>query len=290
MSKKRKGLGSLGVDVLLSAVSKPAEEGQPIATDPGLRHVPVDKIRRGRYQPRRQIRPEALEELAASIRVQGVVQPVVLRPVGDGYELVAGERRWRAAQLAGLGEIPAVVRELPDQAVAAISLIENIQREDLSPLEEAAALRRLIDEFGLTHQAVAEAVGRSRAAVTNLLRLLDLSADAARLLEEGLLEMGHARALLALPPERQGEAARRVVERGMSVRQTERYVRLLLEPGSRQETTGASRDLHVEELERRLGEQLGARVQLRHARSGKGRLVIHYNSLDELEGVLAHIR
>ena len=290
MSKKRKGLGSLGVDVLLSAVSKPAEEGQPMAPDPGLRHVPVDKIRRGRYQPRRQIHPEALEELAASIRVQGVVQPVVLRPLGDGYELGAGERRWRAAQLAGLGEIPALVRELPDQAVAAISLIENIQREDLSPLEEAAALRRLIDEFGLTHQAVAEAVGRSRAAVTNLLRLLDLSADAARLLEEGLLEMGHARALLALPPERQGEAARRVVERGMSVRQTERYVRLLLEPGSQQETTGVARDLHVEELERRLAEQLGAKVQLRHARSGKGRLVIHYNSLDELEGVLAHIR
>jgi ParB family chromosome partitioning protein len=290
MSKKRKGLGSLGVDVLLSAVGKPEEAGSAVAAPESLVQVPVEKIRRGRFQPRRHIRSEALEELAASIRAQGVVQPVVLRAVGETYELVAGERRWRAAQLAGLTEIPAVVRELPDQAVAAVALIENIQREDLNPLEEAAALRRLIDEFGLTHQEVADAVGRSRAAVSNLLRLLELAPEAARLLEEGRIEMGHARALLALPRDAQGRAAAHVAERGLSVRQTEHYVRGLLEPAPAAGGDGGDPDPHVADLERRLAERLGARVQLRHGRGGRGRLVIHYNSLDELEGVLSHIR
>lgn len=291
MSKKRKGLGSLGVDVLLSAVGRPDEDGATApAVAESLVQIPVEKIRRGRYQPRRHIRPEALEELAASIRAQGVVQPVVLRAVGEEYELVAGERRWRAAQLAGLTEIPAVVRELPDQAVAAVALIENIQREELNPLEEAAALRRLIDEFGLTHQEVADAVGRSRAAVSNLLRLLELAPAAARLLEEGRLEMGHARALLALPAEMQGKAARRVAEGGFSVRETERYVRSLLQPDRSRPGGPAPPDPHVAALERQLAERLGARVQVRHGRGGKGQLVIHYNSLDELEGVLSHLR
>jgi len=293
VSKKRKGLGSLGVDVLLSAVGKPDEAAISDGAVESLVHVPVEKIRRGRYQPRRNLRPEALEELAASIRAQGVVQPVVLRAVGEAYELVAGERRWRAAQLAGLTEIPAVIRELPDQAVAAVALIENIQREDLNPLEEASALRRLIDEFGLTHQQVADAVGRSRAAVSNLLRLLELAPEAARLLEEGRLEMGHARALLALPREAQGPAASHVAERGLSVRETERHVRRLLAGKAHRRHTddgAAPSDPHVADLERRLAERLGARVQLRHGRQGRGRLVIHYNSLDELEGVLSHIR
>ncbi len=289
MSKKRKGLGSLGVDVLLSAVSRPGDEDAAFGAPATLQQVPVEKIRRGPYQPRRQIRPEALEELAASIRAQGVVQPVVVRSIGEDYELVAGERRWRAAQLAGLTEIPAVVRDLPDQAAAAIALIENIQREDLNPLEEAAALRRLIDEFGLTHQAVAEAVGRSRAAVSNLLRLLELAPAAARLLEDGVLEMGHGRALLGLPADRQAPAAQYVAQRGLSVRETERYVRGLLEPAPAGGAAAAD-DPHIADLERRLAEQLGARVQLRHGQGGKGRLVIHYSSLDELEGVLAHIR
>jgi ParB family chromosome partitioning protein len=287
MNTKRRGLGSLGVDVLLSAASAPAPEGGE------LRQLPIDSIRRGRFQPRIRMRPEALQELADSIRVQGLVQPVVVRPVSEGgsdvYELIAGERRWRAAQMAGLDVLPALIKPIPDQAAAAMSLIENIQREDLNPLEEANAFHRLIAEFDLTHQQVAEAVGRSRAAVTNYLRLLELTEPVRQSLDEGRLEMGHARALLALKGDEQIQAARYVVLRALSVRGTERYVKDLL-AGRFRRAPVVRPDANVSELERSLGDTLGARVQIHHDRKGRGRLVIHYTSLDELDGIIAHIR
>ncbi|MGH8502995.1 MAG: ParB/RepB/Spo0J family partition protein [Gammaproteobacteria bacterium] len=286
MNAKRRGLGSLGVDVLLSAVSKPA--GRDDATGGELRHLPVESIRRGKYQPRASLRPEALEELADSIKVQGLVQPVVVRAVGDGYELIAGERRWRAAQMAGLDAIPALVKAIPDQAAAAMSLIENIQREDLKPLEEAQSFNRLIEEFDLTHQQVADAVGRSRAAVTNYLRLLELSAPVRRLLDEGRLEMGHARALLSLKGDQQLQAARHIVAKGLSVRETERYVQQRTAQTTRAARATPSPD--VQHLENDLSERLGARVHVQCNRAGKGRLVIQYNSLDELDGIIAHIK
>ncbi len=285
---KRRGLGSLGVDVLLSVASSPADSS--IAGE--LRQLPVDRIRRGKYQPRIRIHPETLQELAESIRTQGLVQPVVVRPVGespgDQYELIAGERRWRAAQMAGLDAIPALIKPIPDQAAAAMSLIENIQREDLNPLEQANAFHRLIEEFNLTHQQVAESVGRSRAAVTNYLRLLELTNPVMQLLDEGKLEMGHGRALLSLRGDQQIRAAHHVAARILSVRETERYVKALLENQSR--PLPAPRDPDVSHLERSLGDTLGARVEIRHGRKGKGRLVIHYTSLDELDGILAHIK
>ncbi|MGD8643794.1 MAG: ParB/RepB/Spo0J family partition protein, partial [Chromatiales bacterium] len=222
MARKKPGLGR-GLDVLLSGAAGARND----RSEEDLRQLPVEEIRRGRYQPRGEIKPEALQELADSIRAQGLVQPVVVRPVEGGFELIAGERRWRAAQLAGMHRIPAVIREIPDQAAAAMSLIENIQREDLNPLEEAQALQRLIAEFGLTHQQTADSVGRSRTAVTNLLRLLELSEEVKTLLADGALEMGHARALLALNGARQAQAARHVAQRGLSVRETERYVQSL---------------------------------------------------------------
>lgn len=242
------------------------------------------------------MRPESLDELADSIKAQGVVQPVVVRTLsaesgGARYEIIAGERRWRAAQLAGLQEIPAVIREVTDQAAVAMSLIENIQRENLNPLEEARALERLIDEFEMTHQKAAEAVGRSRAAVTNLLRLLDLSDDVKALVEARDLEMGHARALLGLTDAaKQIEAARRVVARGLSVRETERLVKRLAAPDSGKGGRKPQRDPDILRLETDLGERLGATVKLDHKAGGKGRLTIRYNSLEELEGILGHIR
>jgi ParB family chromosome partitioning protein len=235
--------------------------------------------------------PEALEELANSIRAQGVVQPIVVRPIGGGrYEIIAGERRWRATQLAGLHEIPAVVRDVPDQAAMAMALIENIQREELNPMEEAQALYRLIEEFGLTHQQTADAVGRSRASVSNLLRLLGLNEDIKRMLGNGDLEMGHARALLALSGEQQSEVARSVVGKGLSVRETERLVKRTLEgpqPGAAKEKRP---DPDIHRLEQDLGERIGARVAIQHGAKGKGKLVITYNSLDELDGILEHIK
>jgi ParB family transcriptional regulator, chromosome partitioning protein len=280
---RKSGLGTRGLDELLTAQRKAHEE--PRAEE--LRRVPVEQISRGRYQPRLNIRSDELQELADSIRAQGVIQPVVLRRVdGGGYELIAGERRWRAAQLAGLHEVPAVVREIPDQAAAAMSLIENIQREDLNPLEEAGALARLIDEFGLTHQQVADAVGRSRAAVSNLLRLRDLSETPKQLLEQGDLEMGHARALLSLAAEDQATLARRVVSEGLNVRQTERLIKNWDKP--RPAPAPVSPDIRRVETE--LSERLGARVKLEAKPKGNGRLVIQYNSLDELDGILEHIK
>ncbi|MCG6867736.1 MAG: ParB/RepB/Spo0J family partition protein [Gammaproteobacteria bacterium] len=296
MTKKRRGLGNLGIDVLLSSVgdhaagnlpqSPPSSPKGPAAE--GIRSLGIDTVQRGRFQPRHHFGNEALEELAASIRAQGLLQPVVVREIPGGYELVAGERRWRAARIAGLDEIPAIVRSVPDQAAAAIALIENIQREDLNPLEEAGALKRLIDEFGLTHQEAADSVGRSRAAVSNILRLLELEHEARDLLDQGRIEMGHARALLALPAGRQAEAARRVAERGLSVRETEAWVKKLLDT-SESEPRSHSRDPDVVRLENTLGDRLGARVDIRYNTRGKGSLVIHYNSLDELDGLLAHI-
>jgi ParB family chromosome partitioning protein len=252
----------------------------------------VDVIQRGRYQPRREIHPESLQELADSIRAQGVVQPIVVRPLAANgrYELIAGERRWRASQLAGLSEIPVIVRDVPDQAAMSIALIENIQREDLNPLEEAIALSRLVNEFKMTHQQVAEAVGRSRAAVTNLLRLLDLKDEVKRLLETGQIEMGHARALLALDGPLQVKAAQQIVSRGLSVREAEQLVRRLLESQKSEPRPARHTDPNITRLESDLSERLGAGVSIQHDAKGKGTLVIRYNSLDELDGILGHIK
>jgi len=252
--------------------------------------LPVDVIQRGEYQPRVDMHQESLQDLADSIAVQGVVQPIVVRTIGENrYEIVAGERRWRAAQMAGLHEIPAVVREVDDRSAIAIALIENIQRENLNPLEEARALARLIDEFELTHEQAAAAVGRSRAAVSNLLRLLDLDDGVKVLLERGELEMGHARALLALAGARQVEAARQVVARGLSVRATEGLVRQLQQKPASRTTHARPKDPNVQRLEADLSDKLGASVALRQGKGGKGKLEISYNSLDELDGILEHI-
>ncbi|HWL63320.1 MAG TPA: ParB/RepB/Spo0J family partition protein [Steroidobacteraceae bacterium] len=269
-----------------------------------MQHLPVDQLVRGKYQPRVDMRQEALEELAISIRNQGVIQPIVVRPLasaGPGsaqYEIIAGERRWRAAQIAGLKRIPAVIRRVPDEAAIAMALIENIQRENLNPLEEARALERLIAEFGVTHEQAAEAVGRSRAAVSNLLRLLELAPEVADMVEKRRLDMGHARALLGIAVRRQQvEAAQKVVEQGLSVRQTEALVRELLTPPTAApgapvaaSQRNSPTDPDVRALEQDLTERLGAKVLIQQGSGGKGRLVIAYNSLDELDGVLAHIR
>ena len=263
-----------------------------------LANLPLDLLQRGRYQPRMDMRTETLAELADSIKAQGVVQPIVVRPVdtpGDGasqrYEIIAGERRWRAAQMAGLSQIPAVIRHIPDEAAIAMALIENIQRENLNPLEEARALERLISEFGLTHQQAAEAVGRSRAGVSNLLRLLELAPEVCELLEQRQLEMGHARALLALEQRRrQIEVASLVAKKGLSVRETEALVRRLQAPAAQRSEGGTAGDPNVHKLEQDLAEKLGARVAIQHGSGGKGRLVVSYNSLDELDGILAHIQ
>ncbi len=293
MAVKKPGLGR-GLDALLGgAKQKSGGEGASASetpdTDGELRTLPVDVIQRGKYQPRIDMHPESLEDLADSIRAQGVVQPIVVRSIAAGkFEIIAGERRWRAAQMAGLHSIPAVVRQVPDQAAIAMALIENIQREELNPVEEANALQRLIDEFALTHQQAAEAVGRSRAAVSNLLRLLSLAVEVKTLLEKGELEMGHARALLALEGSQQVKAAREVVSRGLSVRETEQLVRRMQQPPAPKPV--ATEDPDVRRLQDELAEKLGAKVQFQHGGKGKGRLVIHYNSLDELDGILAHIK
>lgn len=306
MSTKRKGLGK-GLDALLSAglgVTSPAPTmplvpGQKETAetnahleykDGKLAHLPVELIQRGKYQPRRDMHPEALEELAESIKVQGVMQPIVVRPIGEGrYELIAGERRWRATQLAGLDKIPAVIRDVPDEAAIAMSLIENIQRENLNPIEEAMALKRLQDEFELTHQEVATAVGKSRTTITNLLRLIALTDDVKVLLERGDLEMGHARCLLTLEPGVQREIGRQIVAKGLSVRQTEALVRAFQE-GKNKSKPVILPSADIRRLEEQLSEKLGAGVEIQHGAKGKGKLVINYNSLDELDGILNHIQ
>ncbi|MDH4042035.1 MAG: ParB/RepB/Spo0J family partition protein [Gammaproteobacteria bacterium] len=296
MSVKKRGLGR-GLDALLGAAgTRPAAPGSGQNSglavpeeDSILRQLPVDLIQRGKYQPRRDIDPESLQELADSIKAQGVMQPIVVRPISDRrFEIIAGERRWRATQLAGLDTIPALVRDVPDNAAIAMSLIENIQREDLNPIEEAAALMRLQQEFELTQQEVANAVGKSRSTVANLLRLMSLQEDVRRLVEHGDLEMGHARALLGLEGARQSQAARSVVGRGLSVRQTEALVRHLLEP--REKPLPGAIDPNIRHLQDDLSRRLGARVEIKHGAGGKGKLVLAYNSLDELDGILSHIK
>ena len=258
--------------------------------DGDLRNIPVDLIQRGKYQPRTDMHQEALEELAASIKTQGVMQPIVVRPISsDKYEIIAGERRWRATQMAGLDSIPAIIKPVGDEAAIAMSLIENIQRENLNPIEEAMALKRLQDEFELTQQEVADAVGKSRVTVTNLMRLMGLHIDVRRMLENGDLEMGHARALLGLEDLQQPEAARAVVGRGLSVRQTEALVRRLQADGGGKKTS-KTLDPDIKSLQDNLEEKLGSKVVIQHTAKGKGKLVVKYNSLDELDGILAHIK
>lgn len=302
MSAKKRGLGR-GLDALLgagaaNAKNRDAQESaadiQEINTsqDGDLRKLPVDMIQRGKYQPRRDMQPEALEELAQSIKVQGVMQPIVVRPLNaDKYEIIAGERRWRATQLAGLDIIPALVRQVTDEAAIAMALIENIQREDLNAMEEAMALSRLQQEFDLSHQQVAEAVGKSRTTVTNLLRLMTLRDDVQRMLEHGDLEMGHARALLGLPLEHQSQAAATVVSKGMSVRQTEALVRSLLSQLESPKTqANVNTDPDIKHLQDQLSEKIGVPVSIQHGAKGKGKLVLKYNTLDELDGILSHIK
>jgi len=303
MSSGRKsslGRGLAELSPLLAAHRARAAEPEP--TSPALvgerlANLPVDLLSRGKYQPRVDMRPESLNELADSIKAQGLIQPILVRPLphahpGESprYEIIAGERRWRAAQLAGMTEIPAVIRDVPDEAAVAMALIENIQRENLNPLEEARALFRLIEEFGLTHQAAAEAVGRSRVAVSNLLRLMELADEVKLLLEQRSIEMGHARALLGLTTRAQQiEVANMVAAKGLSVRDTEAWVRRLSSQAPTAKAPKAS-DPDIQRLERELADKLGAKVLFQHASSGKGKLVVTYNSLDELEGILAHIR
>jgi len=307
MATKRPSLGR-GLDALLgTSTPRPATTADAAPTeatphprpDEELARIPVDLLQRGRYQPRLDMRAESLQELADSIRAQGVVQPIVVRPLAAQrpgepvrYEIIAGERRWRAAQMAGLHDVPAVIRRVPDEAAVAMSLIENIQRENLNPLEEARALDRLIREFEMTHQTAADAVGRSRAAVSNLLRLLELAEEVKALVESRQLEMGHARALLGLAqPRQQVEVALLVAKKGLSVRETEALVRRLstARPGP-EEREPERPDPNIARLEQDLTDKLGAKVLLQHGAKGRGKLVINYNSLDELDGILAHIQ
>jgi len=297
---KKRGLGK-GLEALLgsgvhhlkddatAAVSSTAEQTSSSAE---FQHLAIDVIQRGRYQPRTNFNLDALQELADSIKAQGVVQPIIVRPLSatpGQFELVAGERRWRAAQLAGLHVIPAIVRDIPDQEAMAVALIENIQRQDLNPIEEAKALVRLVDEFGLTHQEAADAVGRSRVSVSNLLRLLTLETDVRHMLEDGQLEMGHARAILGLEAVKQMQAARQVVKKGLSVRETEQLVRRLNKPES-EKSKKAGLDPDTRRLQEDLSEKLGAKVVFQLGANGKGKMLIHYNSIDELDGILAHIK
>lgn len=305
MAGKRKGLGK-GLDALLGSggASQVENATQAVAAvtspEPGqdgtLKEIPVEFIQRGKYQPRRDMHPEALEELSESIKAQGVMQPIVVRPIDSGndtvkFEIIAGERRWRATQLAGLDKIPAVIREVSDEAAIAMALIENIQREDLNPIEEAIALKRLQDEFELTQQEVAAAVGKSRTTVTNLLRLISLSEEVKKMLEHGDLEMGHARALLPLPNHEQKEIARQVSAKGLSVRQTEALVRRLqqLEQSDDTATTDKAVDPDIKKLQDGLSDKIGVPVQVQHGAKGKGKLVLSYSSLDELDGILNHL-
>ena len=295
---KKRGLGR-GLTALLGNTDTPVAKVDVEQPQPGdrLDHLPVGQLQTGKYQPRQQMREEALDELANSIRAQGVIQPIVVRAISkDKYEIVAGERRWRASQRAGLEVVPVVIRELDDRTAIAMALIENIQREDLNPLEEAQALQRLIDEFDLTHAQAAEAVGRSRAAVSNLLRLLELPADIRTLVETRALEMGHARALLSLTPQAAIALARQAAELGWSVREVEHRVQQYsagqVPSGTKAKTNGAKAkpQADIVALERDLSESLGTKVNVLHGRGGKGRLVIHYPDLDTLDGVLERLK
>lgn len=286
MTAKKKRLGR-GLGSLIGNVQQVTEASkEEIAS--GLSELPVDKIQRGEYQPRKHFDEESLQELANSISVQGVVQPIVVRKEGNHYELIAGERRWRASQLAGLQSIPAVIKDIDTQSAAAIALIENIQREDLNPLEEAAALQRLIDDFELTHMQVAEAVGRSRVAVSNLLRLLELAEPVKELVNKALLSMGHARAMLALPEHDQAEVGRVVVNRGLSVRETEALIKKTLSPAHKK-VEKTEPDPDIQRLEQKISESLCAQVKIKPGKKGAGQLVINFHNNDELDGILQHL-
>ena len=295
MSSKRRGLGRNLEALLGPSAATTAAKPAAVASGDGQRKLSVALLQPGKYQPRRDMHEESLADLADSIKAQGVIQPIVVRPVGgkDGrYEIIAGERRWRAAQRAGLTEVPVVIRQVSDRAAIAMSLIENIQREDLNPLEEANALKRLIDEFKLTHDEAAQAVGRSRAAVSNHLRLLDLASEVKKLLEAGKLDMGQARALLALSSLSQVQAAQAVVARGLSTRETEALVKRTLADAGKPhgKPKAAAKDPNVKRLEQQLGDSLGAPVAIEHHKSGRGRVVVAYGSLDELDGILAKLQ
>lgn len=295
---KKRGLGR-NLNALLSQNTLkpvPTVTSTPSTTatsnsEGSLRYLAIELLQSGRYQPRRDFSAEAIQELADSISAQGVIQPIVVRSIGQNqYEIIAGERRWRAAQMAGLTEVPVIIKTISDEATLAVALIENIQREDLNPLEEAIALQRLADEFGMTHQQVAEAVGKSRTAVTNLLRLLSLQPEVKVLLEQRALEMGHARALLSLIGMQQTQAARNVVEKKLSVRETEELVRKWQAVNGNANSKAAQPvDPNVRRLQQTLSDKLGTSITLQTNAKGKGKLIIHYNSLDELDGILSHI-
>lgn len=293
---KKRGLAQgRGLDALLGSIKQAREDVQNSQSSHAgaqLEELPLDTLQRGEYQPRREMSPESLNDLAASIQRHGVMQPIVVRRLGSSsalhgvqYEIVAGERRWRAAKQAGLTHIPAIIRDLPDELAIALALIENIQREDLSPMEQANALQRFHDEFGMSHQEIADAVGKARTTVSNLLRLIGLQPEVKTLLEHGDLDMGHARALLSLDAAAQIEVAREVVSRGLSVRQTEQLIRDRLTPAVNKPVRVLPPD--VEKLSQRLSERFGAPVQIEHNDKGKGRLTIRYHSLNELDGILA---
>jgi len=291
---KKRGLGK-GLDALLSP--RGSVESSDSNLDGPLQMLPVDIVTRGRYQPRMEMDTEALDDLASSIKSQGVVQPIVVRPLKgtETYEIIAGERRWRATQLAGLHEIPAIIKDVTDQTAMCLGLIENIQREDLNPMDEARGLSRLLQEFNMTHDATAEAVGRSRSSVSNLLRLLDLHVDVQHLLESGMIEMGHGRAILALDVANQTKVASKVVKQGLSVRATEQLVKRLKDKGaeskgSKKTSTSSRLDPNLRSLQEDLSERLGAAVTIKHGKGGKGKLEINYNSLDELDGILSRIK
>lgn len=294
MSAKKRGLGR-GLDALLTNSANAAARHQAqseetqLSLDKGeLRKLPVEFLRPGKYQPRKDMAPEALEDLANSVKAQGIIQPIVVRPLGENsFEIIAGERRWRAAQLAQLDTVPCIIKDVPDEAAVAIALIENIQREDLNAMEEAMALYRLQEEFELTQQNVADAVGKSRTTVANLLRLMQLNSDVKLLLERGDIELGHAKVLLGVEGELQSELARIISAKAMTVRESERLVNKALNPNKPEEKKP---DADVQQLENSLSERLGAKVAISHNRKGKGKLVINYSTLDELDGILAHIK
>lgn len=295
MSAKKRGLGR-GLDALLTTSKTARDKEQHDAvpevdyTKGELQKLPIEWLQPGKYQPRKDMTPEALEDLAASIKAQGIIQPIVVREVAhEKYEIIAGERRWRAAQMARLAEVPCLIKQVPDEAAVAIALIENIQREDLNAMEEATALQRLLSEFQLTHQEVADAVGKSRATVTNLLRLNNLQQETKTLLERGDIELGHAKLLLALEGEPQAEIARQIAAKGMTVREAEKLVRQALEP-VKEKAAKPQPDADIQRLEKLISERLGANVAINHGRKGKGKVVINYSSLDELDGILTHFQ
>ena len=285
MTSKKRGLGR-GLDALLADIQQDDEN-----LDDSLQYFPLDMMQSGKYQPRIDMAEDSLDELADSIRVQGLVQPIVVRPIDGGrYEIIAGERRWRASKIAGLDTIPVIVRDVSDRSAIAMALIENVQRENLNPMEEANALQRLVDEFSMTHQEAAEAVGRSRAAVSNLLRLRNLNDGVKRLVENGDLEMGHARALLALESNAQSEAANTVVEKGLSVRETEQLIRRILNPGKEKEQPSDALLDELDKIETLIGSKLSSKFALKHSATGKGKLVIDYSNMDDLKKLITKFK